>query len=486
MIYNWDIITRLDETSSGNQHFLLVIDGSERDAHLIAKKLSGYVTEPIPAEEPFAYAFELPTNASEDTLEKIRTAVREAIDQIHKINQFAPGGTLGSPLFTGRTPVDDPFFDLSQASITATGSFFNGIEDTTHTKPVSILQNTLDKTQPSTASQQAASTEPPLNISDKDMLIKDMENTLLGKMPEDELLSENTKLEVFKHAEDANSIIPSHQRAKKLDELTNNDKEAALEDSLNDAFERKLEDQKVDLEELQTVTNTITEKDLEFVKHAKTEPNLSAVENKQPQQAASMQLPEEVALGNTIPPYQDTASSQGKRNLPDITVREQSMDVLEKTFNLETTLTTEIMRAQYEKSIRRERPTTTTTPNEDSQRPIVHPAQTMLRATNLKKKSGKSPSTNNTGEHSMEEHAEEKTFFRIRRKQQQAPKAPQQPKPAVPGTPQPPSKISMPSLPDTSASPSPAVTVPPVPKAAPAPAPIPAPTPAPRRRRRSR
>lgn len=414
MIYNWDIIARLDTTSSGNQHFLLVIDGSERDAQLIAKKLAGYVQEPMPAEEPFAYAFELPVNADEILLEKIRTAVREAIDQIHKINQFAPGATLGSPLFTERTPLaDDPFFDLSQATITATGTFFSDVKKETSHQEQKITKDT--------------SADMP--ITDKDMLIKDMEDTLLGKMPGEELLSENTKLEVFKHVNDNGTDISSQQRAQKLDSLTEA-KEASLEDSTND-FEQNLENEKVDLEELQTLANTITEKDLGFIKHAQTNPNLSLKKEVPPTKSAD--LPEEVALGNTIPPV----SKKDPADLPEITVRGKSMDALEKTFNLETTLSMEIMRTQYEKATHGQQPSTFP-PGVEHNKPIVHPAQMMLHQTTATNKPVASSSKHQSGV-PMEEHTEEKTFFRIRRKQQHAPQAPQAPiTPAAPHAPVPP------------------------------------------------
>ena len=447
MIYNWDIISRLDNTSTGNQLFSLVIDGSERDAQLIAKKLAGYVQEPAPAETPYVYSFALPPNLDEDKLDKIRTAVREVIDQIHKINQFAPGATLGNPLFAEQSSVvDDPFFDLTQATITASEPF---------------LGDVTNHSQSSAPSGKSSGTEPGITVSDKDMLIKDMEDTLLGKMPGDELLSENTKLEVFNQAEDKNSTVPSHQRAQKLDALTN-EKEASLEDTFN-AFEHKLEGQNADLEELQTVTNTITEKDLGFIKHAATNPKISLSAAGPEKTEVPIKLPEEVALGNTIPPIvEHTAHTSGDEpaDLPEITVRGQNMDALEKTFNLETTLSMEIMRTQYEKSIRTQKPATLP-PGADTQRPIVHPAQMMLHTPNLPpEQPGASSSTPKSGEPHMEEHAEEKTLFRIRRKQpKNTPQVPQAPKaPAAPSTPLPPPPIrakqttAEPALPNTPAS----------------------------------
>ncbi len=433
MIYNWDIIARLDATTSGNQHYLLVIDGSARDAQLIAKKLSGYVQEPTPAEAPFSYAFELPLNADETTLEKIRTAVREAIDQIHKINQFAPGATLGSPLFNGQAPTQ-PFFDLSQATFTATGTFFSDVEETERlappTSPTFWSTNTATSKEKSTAANPA----PGLNISDKDMLIKDMEDTLLGKLPGEELLSENTKFEVFKNI-DQNSPISSQQRAQKLDALADK-KEINLDDSLND-FEHKLEDQSSDLEELQTVTNTITEKDLGFIKHAATNPKLPTVNSPQEQPQTPVVLPEEVALGNTIPPFKPSDEQKDDTDLPEITVRGQKLDALEKTFNLETTLSTEVMRTQYEKSIHALRTAhEKSIAGKNTSKPIVHPAQMMLQGETTKQQTQPSASKTQTGDSTMEEHPAEKTLFRIRRKQQKAPQVPHAPHaPSAPSAP---------------------------------------------------
>ena len=422
MIYNWDIISHLDNTT-GNQLFTLVVDGSERDTRLITKKLEGYVQEPVRAEEPFSYAFALPPNLDEETLEKIRTAVREAIDQSHKVNQFSGEGMLGNPLFTARTPLDDPFFDLSQATFTATQSFFHGVED-------GAASDTTRKASNATAPAE-------LTITDKDMLIKDMEDTLLGKMPLDEILTENTKFEIYKNVENKElSAASQQQREQKLEEAAK-DKDS-LEDTLN-ALEHKMDNPDVDLEELQTVTNTITEKDLGFVRHANTNPHLAyPADNSAPAGKTTTQLPEEVALGNTIPPVEGQPS-----DLPEITVRVQDRAALEKTFNLETTLSTEIMRTQYEKSFHTISPTTERT----ASKTVIHPAQMMLQASDAGDTSGHTQPMHKPGEPRMEEHSEEKTFFRIRRKQQlastpvppapKAPAAPTAPVPPVPAAPHP-------------------------------------------------
>jgi len=98
MITNWDLVSHMDE-ETGNMVFSLVIDGTENDARLIAKKLKGFAKEPGPADPPFVYAFALPDNLDESIQEKIRTATREGVDAANKVSQFVPGGVLGDPLF---------------------------------------------------------------------------------------------------------------------------------------------------------------------------------------------------------------------------------------------------------------------------------------------------------------------------------------------------------------------------------------------------
>ena len=109
MIQNWDIISRLDPQDQ-SRRYTLVTDGTEHDARLIAKKLEGYAQAPQPAVAPFVYSFELPADLDEDTLEKIKTAVKEGIEQTNKINQFVPGGILGDPLFNADVSKEDKEF----------------------------------------------------------------------------------------------------------------------------------------------------------------------------------------------------------------------------------------------------------------------------------------------------------------------------------------------------------------------------------------
>lgn len=109
MITHWDIISSIRSTDNAILYTLL-IDGTEHDARLIAKKLQGYVRAPQPASAPYVYRFALPDDLDEDTLEKIRVAVREGIEQAKKVNEFIPGGSLGNPLFSADTNKEDKDF----------------------------------------------------------------------------------------------------------------------------------------------------------------------------------------------------------------------------------------------------------------------------------------------------------------------------------------------------------------------------------------
>ncbi len=109
MITHWDIISSIRSKDNAISYALL-IDGTEHDARLIAKKLHGYVRAPQPASAPYVYRFALPDDLDEDTLEKIRVAVREGIEQAKKVNEFIPGGSLGNPLFSADTDKEDKDF----------------------------------------------------------------------------------------------------------------------------------------------------------------------------------------------------------------------------------------------------------------------------------------------------------------------------------------------------------------------------------------
>ncbi len=579
MITNWDIISRMDPKGHGLR-YSLVMDGTEHDARLIAKKLAGYVQKPQPAVAPFVYSFELPADLDEDTLDKIRTAVREGVEQSNKINQFVPGGILGDPLFNSESTQEDkpsssfvtldpsesffraeapaaPSPERQPAQPAASDEVLSGVEQNTAEKDVN-----LEKQAPSSPlNPKEKSGE--ITISDKDMLIKDMEGTLLGKMPLEDIFSAETKYDMFLDLENQQLSKNSQlQREQKINTLA--DGKDSLEESFN-VFEQKLKDQTcfVDLEDLNTITDRLSQKNTDFLQHAAqpapaqptefsqqeagasapqpaaqfqtntednevedpfeqiekqsqrqemahTQPaqpepeaapvlqeqppvspeNISAGKTAQPEiekmsvtpgddeplnlgpspeeasvssfameKTAPGEIPEEVALLNTIAPHHKGKEEAGNSSadsgdLPEITIRGQKIDSLEKTFNLETTLNTEIMRHQYEKSFhdipaaqQHQQPQQ---PAAVQKQPAAEKTQKLTK-TFFRLKGKKLPdsvpvqSSANTakpGEPIMDENQEPKTTFRIRRKVEPTPQAP-----VPPAAPQPPAGPSAPATP---------------------------------------
>lgn len=555
MINNWDIISRLDP-QTGELRYTLVTDGTEHDARLIAKKLEGFAQTPVPAVAPYVYAFELPQTLGEETLEKIRTAAAEAAAQSRKVNEFVPGGVLGDPLFNA--DADKPQENNSFGTIEPSDSFFRTPAPAAPQAPA--------------APEAEKESSGEITINDKDMLIKDMEGTLLDKMPLEDIFSAETKYDMFLDLENQKLVKNSQiQREQKMGNLA--DGKDSLEETFN-VFEQKIKDQTciIDLEDLNTITDRLAQKDLSFVQHADTNPpqqvpqelnpadavvspagaslaentqndrqtpaandapvnltvsmpepqtpeeneiiraavpaapeppapgqdetfSFSQLDNPRPdtvdrtpsptlftvRQAqtdeqtantaeeeipAAGPVPEEVNLTNTLPPVggraKAFASADEPDGLPEITIRGQKLDSLEKTFNLETTLNTEVMRTQYEKSFHNPqdpppmhhvRPQTAdyTVPSPEEKAlppkpqapaqtapqippqpsaaavpPVLKPAPEPLRATQTEEK---------PGEPIMEENIEEKTTFRLRRKA--APAQPVPPAPQAPASPAP-------------------------------------------------
>lgn len=521
MINNWDVISRVDP-QSGGMRYTLVTDGTEQDARLITKKLRGFVQEPVPAVAPYVYAFELPDPLDEETLSKIRTAAAEAVEKSRKVSEFAPDGVLGST----QTGMKNAFGTI------ATGdSFFR--------KPAPLA--------PSIEIPDPTERLGEITINEKDMLIKDMEGTLLDKMPLDDILSAETKFDMFMDVEKQQLVKnPQVQREQRMGNLA--DGKDSLEATFN-VFEQKMKDQTciIDLEDLNTITDRLAQKDLGFVQHANTNPDQAAQETRaaqpdtvvspagdslaqettqpevdgleapirvrvrmpEPQTPeendiiraavsgaealpveeipATGPVPEEVNLADTIPPVGESekisAPVQESDDLPEITIRGKKLDSLEKTFNLETTLNTEIMRTQYEKSFHN--PLDPSTMQE-----VAHPIPPQPAAPQIPTPAApvpeppvSAPAQNvrqpepepvrqiqpevPTGEHSMEENLEEKTTFRIRRKAA----APAQPESPVQQTPVPPAPASgepaapvQPAQPAVAAPSEPAAPVQPVPQ----------------------
>ncbi len=600
MIKNWDIISRIDPKDQ-SRRFTLLTDGTEHDARLIAKKLAGYVQAPEPAVAPFVYAFELPADLDEDTLDKIRTAVKEGIEQTNKINQFVPGGILGDPLFNADVTKEDKEFPTF-VTLDPSESFFKAdkkasltpekqesstaeqASEKVETERVTDFQSRqiniqesdaevlgLNKQTVSASSEDTQTGE--ITISDKDMLIKDMEGTMLGQMPLEDIFSAETKYDMFLDLENQKLVKNSQQqREQKMDTLA--DGKDSLEESFN-IFEQKIKDQTciIDLDDLNSITDRLPKKDMDFLKHtAKAEssdksdlkqnkrtpdtaaavgknienaPDIPNLTPKQPEvsneanlteekraksnvtaedpfeqiektihqneqtafseedssgnmeenaaadlltassaemdersdttegnafdeeplnlgpapernteitfslegHSSEQSIPEEVSLVNTVPPTSadSKTTEEMPEDLPEFTLRENKMGSLEKTFNLETTLNTEVMKQQYEKSFHDVKTDSPRSHQPLSKTPKAPPVLTEQGESKskkvylVKKKDNSQPILNkkedlgfiNSGDSAMEENQELKTTFRIRRKPE-APQAPVAPSAPVP------------------------------------------------------
>ena len=416
MITQWDIISSIRPSDNAILYALL-IDGTEHDARLIAKKLKGYVRQPQPAMAPYVYSFPLPEDLDESTLEKIRVAVREGIEQAKKVNEFVPGGSLGNPLFHSDTNKEDKDFPTF-ITLDPSESFFRAGQSASKTPPPPVppvdrlerkqidlsepeeeipqIAKTLEEIdqegyrsdppseslsetkadlpdeergdlpwdtapdlhrpekekttptpeenmltsiesdevwsdEPPASSQtqtppplntenihlemQGITPEPPTNrpapplahtplqpaqnpqpdgdlpLTDRDMLIKDMDGTMLGQSLDDIFLAE-TKYDMFMDLEPASV---SKNNAKSDDQKTSGQSPVAPgqdggheqpessrfspapdrpagdpENNAFNIFDQKIKDQTnfIDLEDVQGITERITQKDLSFLKHA--------------------------------------------------------------------------------------------------------------------------------------------------------------------------------------------------------------------------
>lgn len=540
MISQWDIISRIDPKNQ-SRLYTLVTDGTEHDARLIAKKLAGYVQPPVPAVAPFVYAFELPADLDEDTLEKIRTAVAEGVEQTSKINQFVPGGVLGDPLFHAEGTQEEKDSPISRTTDSPASSLPTNEKPAPQkeppTEPLQVERQTVatpEVSEPNAAGE--------ITINDHDMLIKDMEDTLLGKeqVPLEDIFSAETKYDMFLDLDKQQLVKNPPAREQKMDAPQENKTESPQE-SFN-IFEQKIKDQTciIDLDDLNTITDRLAKKDMGFVQHANVpaettptaekpvlpepkadtplpaQPAQTQPETNEPmekaldpfeeferaaQQSAAVPaetakpvadtqapsaaqpeesplnlgpapeettvptvgpdregagiIPEETALGNTIVP-----GSANSNDLPEITLRG---NCLERTFNLETTLNTEVMKQQYEKLLHNTEPPA---PAKPVAQPTGKLKRTMLRLLGKKKEAGQPPAPKqetsiHPGEIAMEENQEPKTTFRIRRKTEPTlpvPPAPAAPVPPVPAAPKAPAatQAPLPPAPQNTVSPKPA------------------------------
>lgn len=361
MIQNWDIVSRIDPQTK-SLLYALVIDGTEHDARLIAKKLAGYAQAPTAAVAPFVYQFELPSDMDEGTLDKIRTAVTEGISQTNKVNQFVPGGVLGEPLFNQDVTKEDKDFPTF-ITLDPSESFFSpsGAGDVANRNTIGRGSIDLDvpagldmqkqvvstqsealpeelaklaaKHRPNAAAvppapaekapaeevhapQVPAAAEPAQGpavpaaetpvpkvsapaeegnpINDKDMLIKDMEGTLLDQMPLDDIFEAKTKYDMFLDLNDPKANQQANAgRDAKLGDLA--DGKDSLEETFN-IFEQKIKDETCFM-------------DLDAQGHITTRAAGTATPEKAPAAQVSVppaedKKPEEPAAQAAVPPLQ--------------------------------------------------------------------------------------------------------------------------------------------------------------------------------------
>lgn len=515
MIQNWDIVSRIDPQTK-SLLYALVIDGTEHDARLIAKKLAGYAQAPTAAVAPFVYQFELPSDMDEGTLDKIRTAVTEGISQTNKVNQFVPGGVLGEPLFNQDVTKEDKDFPTF-ITLDPSESFFSPSEagdvanrDTIGRGSIDLdvpagldLQKQVVSTQsealpeelaklaakhrpnaaavPPAPAEKAPAPQVPAAepaqvpavpaaetpapevlataeegnpINDKDMLIKDMEGTLLDQMPLDDIFEAKTKYDMFLDLNDPKANQQANAgRDAKLGDLA--DGKDSLEETFN-IFEQKIKDETcfMDLDaqghittraagaatpekapaaqvsvppaedkkpeepaaqaavppiqttpqepsapvskpqapeenslkiqirapQPQTAQETpaavqeapgndtfrLSNHDGTISPAASGMPNVAAPQTApEPEKENSVQMPEELKILNTIAPvagvsvrHFDATEHQPANpdtDLPEITIRER-VDVLEKTFNLETTINKETLQRTFQQTLDTETP----------------------------------------------------------------------------------------------------------------------------------
>lgn len=407
MIKNWEIISQV-QSQNRSIHYTLVMDGTEHDARLMAKKLKGYTRELGGADSPYTYSFILDTDLDDNTLEKIRTAVEEVVKQSQTVDKMVPGGVLGDPLFNhDATALQQEFptflapnpaelaktinfkqVDLSEVSSrevrTNTQSSIHPSTEQAIPPELDIQQQTVFVSTEQTSDLPAPTAVPATNgtptisdtpkentnaastisISDQDMLIPDMESSVFNKMPLEDILSAETKYDMFIDVEKA---VQQTQQTQQVKEKKMED--ANPQQSFN-VFENDLKDQTniIDVEEVQTITDQLTTKATKGMNepkkpHIPQENSSEEVTNAQPgvpftlgssqdskpkhilADVSNESIPEEEEIENTIPPQ----SIQERESLPEITVRVENPQ-LDKTFNLETTFNTEFLKKQEEKN----------------------------------------------------------------------------------------------------------------------------------------
>lgn len=427
MIRHWELISQIDDKTKSIR-YSLVMDGTEKDSRLMAKKLKGIAQGTYDAVAPYVYGFVLPNDMDENTQEKIRTAAKEVVDLSQKIDHLVPGGNLGDPLFNATdtdinkspdSPAPAKQFDLEDASrlnLHTTNQSAASKQSTQ--KPEEIEQ--IDLSQQTVSMPATADASGTLSISDDDMLINGMEGSVLEKMPIEDILSAETRYDMFMDVDQTAQQVKQTQqdKAQKM-----SDAHSSNAGSFN-VFENELKDQTniIDIEDVETITDRLAKKDKTFMNNINpsqeneqnhsADPQTDTAASSTPStpftlgaaqepprtmmdEFSSEMIPEEEQLlDDTLPPQ----ASEQSADLPEITVR-ADMDKLDKTFNLETTFNTEFLKKQDEKirSLREGKPV-----QEEQENPKM---KTILR---LKKQPPKAPQnpTDQPG----------KTILRLRRK----------------------------------------------------------------------
>ncbi len=441
MINNWDLVSRVDP-ETGRHSFSLMIDGTEQEARLIAKKLAGFVKKSIPADPPFVYAFELPQDLDETTQDKIRTATREGVEQANKINQFVPGGVLGDPLFNNNTPSqeeNEPFaIDLDEGDSlalktqhVASSEVPADLTTTYKPQPPELILPAHEEGEPTFTSfipatqvgdelaawaksdlmpaGQSESAEPTENpaldfpLDEKDMLIKDMEGTVLDRMPLEDIFAAETKYDMFVDVENKEKM--QHAQSQREDKLNRATTPAPQQEENGDVFAQDIKEQTnvIDLK-TSALSKPFTREQLSAAKESgestfRQDPSLHTVRAAQPINDA----------------------------LPEITLRQAPF-----TIDLDTPEPAENQQKAAPVNKRSARTVASTTPEQNKNK-VATPRSANLQR--VKRESTPKVDSANKGNKTIlrtksMDDKQKQTFFKLK------PKGPSAPMPPVPGKPQ--------------------------------------------------
>lgn len=246
----------------------------------------------------------------------------------------------------------------------------------------------------------AATPRPPkaestISISDQDMLLKDVEESVLGKMPLEDILSADTRHDLFIDVKQNNASKPEPQPdapKKQADSATSSDAFNVFESDVADT------DNLLDVAEIHTITDKITQKNMDFIKKPNTpeekpqmpsvpQPQTDALPAAQPQAVppAAPQVapaaptgPNNAAVSNEPPqqpaPAVAPQAPVQREALPDITIRSAKNENLEQTFNLEESFAGS-KQPPHKTVLRMRRPA----PNPAAGQPPQDPGKTVLR-----------------------------------------------------------------------------------------------------------